>query len=82
MSLGNCVLDANRLMMKDKNKGKVYYVPKIEGKKVGHAFYISPNSKPQDKALNQADNGYPQYDYTVKQVKDNANNSYLTMVAD
>jgi len=61
MKTGNCVNEAYRLMFRNGGKGEVYYVLEIDGKRVGHAYYV-PNIKDLEaKASNHEDNGYGQF---------------------
>jgi len=53
---GGCVPEACRLKLENKDKGSVYYVIKV-----GHAYYIPDESKLEDLALNQEDNGYSHF---------------------
>jgi len=70
---GQCLSKA--LELRDKNKGgQMYWVGSLDGIGldfgVQHAYYISPNAKDTDMALNQSDNGYNQYPaLTVGEVK-------------
>ena len=54
--------------------GEIYWIDSLEkigsGESLLHAYFVPPNSKPNDIALNQSDNGFPQYPrLTVKEVK-------------
>ena len=80
---GNCVLEACRLQMANGRRGKVCYVPRKDGKPVGHAYYI-PNPSDLDAiALNHADNGFPQYPkLTAREVLENHDPTYLCITMD
>lgn len=66
---GGCIGEAFELLRENDNRGAVFYVIEMDGKPIGHAYYLKDPSKPKDVARNQADNrfeGYPRL--TVEQV--------------
>tara|TARA_Y100000034_G_C6810779_1_gene364349 strand:- start:46 stop:330 length:285 start_codon:yes stop_codon:yes gene_type:complete len=69
---GNCVSGAEDLRdAKFEGKGRVYFVnDSAQGVPIYHAYFIPEDSKPNDAALNSADNGYGGYPrLTVDQVE-------------
>jgi hypothetical protein len=70
---GQCLPKA--LELRDKNKGgTMYWVGSLDNVGldfgVQHAYYVPPNAKDTDMALNRSDNGYDQYPaLTVGEVK-------------
>ena len=58
---GGCILEACRLKMENRSLGSVYYVVATEKMSVGHAYYVPNETRLEDIALNNSDNGYPDY---------------------
>ncbi len=52
-------MEAIRLSME--TPGKVYFVTSLDGHEINHAYLVPEGSCDDAIALNQADNGYPQY---------------------
>jgi hypothetical protein len=70
---GGCL--ENALKLRDQHKGgKMYWVGNLDESgtdlSIQHAYFVPPNANESDLALNQADNGYPQYlELTVGELK-------------
>jgi hypothetical protein len=66
---GGCIGEAFELLRENDNRGAVLYVINMNGKPIGHAYYLENPSKPKEVARNQADNGFEGYpELTVEQV--------------
>jgi hypothetical protein len=81
---GDCVLEACRLQLANKkDQGKVCYVARMDGRPVGHAYYVPDPEDLDAIALNQTDNGFPQFPrLTVREVLENNDPTYLSVTID
>jgi hypothetical protein len=69
---GGCQMAALLLKWTNDNMGDAYWVQEFEGEPLHHAYYVPDPSRLEDRALNQADNGYQGFPpLTVRQVIDN-----------
>jgi hypothetical protein len=58
---GGCIAEAHALRKGNGDGGDVYFVKLMGNVPVYHAYYVPDKTRKDDFALNQADNGYPQY---------------------
>lgn len=67
-----CIPEAFRLQALAAYRGRVFFVYRYQGQPVSHAYFVRNDIALDDRALNHADNGYPEYPaLTVKEVLEN-----------
>jgi len=80
IKMKDCIIEANKLMTKNNNKGKICYVQFIGNRFIGHAYYVPDPLNLDAIALNHEDNGFPQYPkLTARESLKHHNPSYLLM---
>ncbi len=56
-----CIIEACRLKLENENKGSVHFVSTAGKVPIDHAYYVPDETRLDDIALNQTDNGYPNH---------------------